>query len=129
MKPDPVDAFVKRRVQPEHQAVVAVVRKLMRALAPDATELITYGIPAFRQNGFLIGFAASAKHLSLHPMNNHTVADFANELAGYSTSTGTIRFTPDTPLPAAVVRKIVKARLAENEADAKEKAAMRGRTR
>ena len=84
-------------------------------------------IPAFRQNGFLIGFAASARHCSLHPMNSHTVADFATELAGYSTSTGTIRFTPEKPLPAALVRKIVKARITENDADAKEKLAMKGR--
>ena len=62
-------------------------------------------------------------------MNNHTVSDFAGELAGYSTSTGTIRFTPDRPLPAALVRKIVKARIAENKADAKEKAALKGRKR
>jgi uncharacterized protein YdhG (YjbR/CyaY superfamily) len=60
-------------------------------------------------------------------MNNHTVADFATELSGYSTSTGTIRFTPAKPLPAALVRKIVKARIAENDADAKEKLAMKGR--
>jgi uncharacterized protein YdhG (YjbR/CyaY superfamily) len=64
-------------------------------------------------------------HCSLHPMNSHTVADFATELAGYSMSTGTVRFTPDKPLPAAVVAKIVKARVAENAADAKEKAALK----
>ena len=100
---------------------------MIRKAAPKAEEVITYGIPAFKQNGFLLGFAASAKHCSLHPMNNHTVADFASELAGYSMSTGTVRFTPDKPLPAAVVAKIVKARIAENAADAKEKAAMKGR--
>ena len=92
---------------------------MIRKAAPKAEEVITYGIPAFKQNGFLLGFAASAKHCSLHPMNNHTVADFASELAGYSMSTGTVRFTPDKPLPAAVVAKIVKARIAENAADAK----------
>ena len=104
------------------------MRQTIRKAAPKAEEVITYGIPAFRQNGFLIGFAASAKHCSLHPMNGHTVADFAAELAGYSTSTGTIRFTPDKPLPAALITKIVKARVTENEADAKEKAASKGRS-
>ena len=95
---------------------------MIRRAAPNAKEVITYGIPAFRQDGFLIGFAASAKHCSLHPMNSHTVADFAADLAGYRTSSGTIRFTPDRPLPAALIRRIVRARVAENAAAAKEKA-------
>ena len=116
-----IDEYLAR-VEPEERAALAGLRQVIRKAAPQAEEVITYGIPAFRQNGFLIGFAASAKHCSLHPMNNHTVADFATELEGYSTSTGTIRFTPDKPLPAALVRKIVKARVKENEADAKEKA-------
>jgi uncharacterized protein YdhG (YjbR/CyaY superfamily) len=112
------------RVEHDQRAALDALRQVIRKAAPKAEEVITYGIPAFRQNGFLIGFAASAKHCSLHPMNNHTVADFATDLADYSTSKGTIRFTPDRPLPAALVRRIVKARVAENKADAKEKAAM-----
>jgi uncharacterized protein YdhG (YjbR/CyaY superfamily) len=119
-----IDEYLAR-VEPEQRAALEVLRRAIRKAAPKAEEVITYGIPAFRQNGFLIGFAASAKHCSLHPMNNHTVADFATDLVGYHTSTGTIRFTPDNPLPAALVTRIVKARVAENEADAKEKAAMK----
>ena len=118
-----IDQYLAR-VEPGQRAALEAVRQVIRKAAPHAEEVITYGIPAFRQNGFLIGFAASARHCSLHPMNGHTVADFAADLAGYSTSTGTIRFTPDKPLPAALIRKIVKARIAENEADAKEKAAL-----
>jgi uncharacterized protein YdhG (YjbR/CyaY superfamily) len=119
-----IDEYLAR-VEPEQRVALEALRRVIRTAAPEAKEVITYGIPAFRQDGFLIGFAASAKHCSLHPMNNHTVADFAADLAGYSTSTGTVRFTPDTPLPAALVRKIVKARVAENKADAKEKAAVK----
>ena len=119
-----IDQYLAR-VEPDQRAALEALRQTIRKAAPQAEEVITYGIPAFRQDGFLIGFAASAKHCSLHPMNNHTVADFAKELEGYSTSTGTIRFTPDKPLPAALVTKIVKARIAENKADAKEKAAMK----
>jgi uncharacterized protein YdhG (YjbR/CyaY superfamily) len=112
-----IDEYLAR-VEPEQRAALEALRQVIRKAAPRAEEIITYGIPAFRQNGFLIAFAASAKHCSLHPMTNHTVADFAKDLAGYSTSTGTIRFTPDKPLPATLVKKIVKARIEENEADA-----------
>jgi uncharacterized protein YdhG (YjbR/CyaY superfamily) len=122
-----IDEYLAR-IEPDQRAALEALRRVIRKAAPKAEEVITYGIPAFKQNGFLLGFAASAKHCSLHPMNNHTVADFASELAGYSMSTGTIRFTPDKPLPVAVVTKIVKARIAENAADAKEKAAMKGRS-
>jgi len=121
-----IDQYLAR-VEPDQRAALEALRRTIRKAAPKAEEVITYGIPAFKQDGFLIGFAASAKHCSLHPMNNHTVAAFAKDLQGYSTSTGTIRFTPDKPLPAALVTKIVKARVAENTADAKEKAAMKKR--
>jgi uncharacterized protein YdhG (YjbR/CyaY superfamily) len=121
-----IDEYLAR-VEPEQRAALEALRQVIRKAAPKAEEVITYGIPAFRQNGFLVGFAASAKHCSLHPMNNHTVADFATQLSDYSTSTGTIRFTPDKPLPVALVRKMVKARVAENDADLKEKVAMKGR--
>jgi uncharacterized protein YdhG (YjbR/CyaY superfamily) len=119
-----IDEYLAR-VEPEQRAALESLRQVIRKAAPKAEEVITYGIPAFRQDGLLIGFAASAKHCSLHPMNSHTVADFATDLVGYGTSAGTIRFTPDNPLPAALVRRIVRARIRENEADAKEKAAMR----
>src|SRR6476659_9058557 len=98
-----IDQYLAR-LEPEQREALEALRRIIRKAAPDAEEVITYGIPAFRQDGFLLGFAASAKHCSLHPMNNHTVSDFAGELAGYSTSTGTIRFTPAKPLPAALVR-------------------------
>jgi uncharacterized protein YdhG (YjbR/CyaY superfamily) len=109
-----IDEYLAR-VEPEQRAALEVLRRIIRKAAPKAEEVITYGIPAFRHHGFLIGFSASAKHCALHPMNGHTVADFAADLTGYSTSKGTIRFTPDKPLPATLVRKIVRARVAENE--------------
>jgi uncharacterized protein YdhG (YjbR/CyaY superfamily) len=121
-----IDEYLAR-LEPEQRDALEALRQVIRKAAPKAEEVITYGIPAFRHNGFLIGFAASARHCSLHPMNSHTVGDFATELSGYSTSTGTIRFTPEKPLPQALVRRIVKARVAENDADAKEKVAMKGR--
>jgi uncharacterized protein YdhG (YjbR/CyaY superfamily) len=116
-----IDQYLAR-VEPDQRAALAALREVIRKAAPKAEEIITYGIPAFRQNGALIGFSASAKHCSLHTMNGHTVADFAADLTGYGTSKGTIRFTPAQPLPASLVRKNVKARVAENESDARAKA-------
>jgi uncharacterized protein YdhG (YjbR/CyaY superfamily) len=119
-----IDEYLAR-LEPDQRAALETLRRTIRKAAPQAEEAISYGIPAFKQDGVLLGFAASAKHCSIHPMNGHTVADFASDLAGYSTSTGTIRFTPDKPLPAALVTRIVKARMAENRADARERTAMK----
>ena len=69
-----IDQYLAR-LEPEQREALEELRKIIRKAAPAAEEVITYGIPAFRQDGFLLGFAASAKHCSLHPMNNHTVAD------------------------------------------------------
>lgn len=118
-----IDEYLAR-VEPDQRVALEELRQQIRKAAPKAEEVISYGIAAFRQNGMLVGFAASAKHCSFHPMTSHTVADFADDLAGFSTSTGTIRFTPAKPLPAALVKKIVKARVAENDENAAEKAAM-----
>jgi uncharacterized protein YdhG (YjbR/CyaY superfamily) len=77
-----IDGYLAR-VEPAQRAALEAVRQVIRKAAPKAEEVISYGIACFRQDGPLIGFAASATHCSLHPMNNHTVADFATELAGY----------------------------------------------
>jgi len=86
----------------------------IRKAAPEAEECISYQIPAFRQNGMLVGFAAASNHCSFHPMNSTTVKEFEKELRNYDTSKGTIRFQPEKPLPAPLVRKLVKARLKQN---------------
>ncbi len=100
---------------PEDQRVaLEKLRKTIRSAAPQAEECISYQIPSFRQDGMLVGFGAAAHHCSFYLLNASTVADFAEELVGYDTSKGTIRFPTDKPLPVALVRKLVKARLAEN---------------
>lgn len=115
-KANPVDAYLAG-LPADQRAALARLRRQIRAAAPKAEECISYGMPAFRLGGRpLVGFSASAKHCSLFPMNGTTVAAFRSELKGFSTSKGTIRFTPDGPLPAALVRRIVKARVAENAA-------------
>ena len=98
----------------ESRAALQKVRRAIHAAAPKAEECISYGMPAFRLNGKLIaGFRATAKHCSYHPMSGDTVASLRTELAGFDTSRGTVRFAPQAALPAALVRRLVKIRIAE----------------
>jgi uncharacterized protein YdhG (YjbR/CyaY superfamily) len=98
----------------DQRAALDKLRKTIRAAAPGAEECISYGLPAFRLNGVLVAFGARANHCAFYPMSASTVAAYKDELTGYETSTGTVRFQPDNPLPAALVRRMVKARIAEN---------------
>ena len=89
----------------------AIIRS---AVPPQATETISYRIPAFRHNGILVWFAAFSDHCSLFPTAS-TLKTFKQELKGYVISKGTIQFPLDRPLPRALIRKIVKARVAQNQ--------------
>jgi uncharacterized protein YdhG (YjbR/CyaY superfamily) len=87
------------------------LRKDIKAAAPKAEECISYGIPGFRLNGkSLLTFGAAVKHCAFYP--GSTLQAFKKELKDYDTAKGTIRFPPEKPLPTALVRKIVKARIA-----------------
>ena len=103
---------------PDDQRVaLEKLRKAIKAAAPGAEEYVNYGIPAFRLNGkMLVAIGAGAKHCAFYPGSSTTVAAHAKELERYETSKGTIRFQPDKPLPDALVRKLVKARIAESRA-------------
>ena len=99
----------------DKRATLEKVRVAIRSAAPRAEECISYGLPAFRLNGrVLVAFKAAANHCAFHPMSGTTVAAHKVELAGYDTSPGTIRFQPTDALPARLIRKLVKARIAEN---------------
>ena len=98
----------------EQRTALEKLRKAIRAAAPRAEECISYGVPAFRLNGLLVAFGARPSHCAFYPMSATTVADHKDELKDYPTSKGTIRFQPDKPLPATLVRKLVRARIAEN---------------
>jgi uncharacterized protein YdhG (YjbR/CyaY superfamily) len=92
------------------------VRKAIHAAAPGAEECISYSLPAFRLNGKLVaGFGATASHCAYYPMSGAIVSECEDELTRYETSKGAIRFQPDTPLPRALIKKLVRARIAENE--------------
>jgi uncharacterized protein YdhG (YjbR/CyaY superfamily) len=104
----------------DKRAALEKLRKTIRAAAPEAEECISYQLPAFRQGGPLVGFGATANHCAFYLMSSSTVEAHADDLKGYDTSKGTIRFQADKPLPVTLVRKLVKARLAENAARRKE---------
>ena len=101
----------------DKRAALARLRKEIKTSAPKAEECMSYGIPGFRLNGkLLVSYGAGAKHCAFYP--GSIVQQFKKELKGYDTSgKGTIRFTADKPLPTALVRKIVKARIAERKCE------------
>lgn len=97
-----------------HRRVLEKICGTIRAVAPGAEECISYGLPTFKVDGRqLMAVGVWAKHCALYPMSGRAVAALGDALNGFSTSKGTIRFTAEKPLPAAIVKKLVKARLAE----------------
>jgi uncharacterized protein YdhG (YjbR/CyaY superfamily) len=116
--PRPADVEKYLAALPNDQRVLLErLRKTIRAAAPHATETISYQMPAFRDGDrLLVSYAAFKDHCSLFPMSLKVIDDHRDELQGHLSGRGTIRFLPDRPLPAALVRKIVKERLAENAA-------------
>jgi uncharacterized protein YdhG (YjbR/CyaY superfamily) len=114
-RPKSIDDFLST-VKPDQRATLELLRKTIQSAAPEAEECISYGLAAFRLKGRpLVAFGAGESHCAFYPMNGTTVAEFRADLKGFETSKGTIRFTPAKPLPAALVRKLVKARIKENE--------------
>jgi uncharacterized protein YdhG (YjbR/CyaY superfamily) len=112
VKPRTIDEYLAP-LSKEKRAALGKLRKDIRSAAPGAEECISYRIPAFRLGGrLLVGFGAAAKHCAFYP-GAHPVEAHKEELEAYDTSKGTIRFRPDSPLPAALVRKLVKTRIAE----------------
>lgn len=111
---------------PEKQrAALEKLRKIIKAAAPGSAEIISYRIPFFKYKGqMLVAFAAFKNHFSFFP-GSRVLRDIDADLEGYSLSAGTIRFTPDKPLPATLVKKIVKARIKENGEKAEKATAKR----
>ena len=92
------------------------MRQTIREAAPEAEEVISYQMPAFKLNGILVWFAAFKKHVGFYPKVS-AIEVFKKELSGYQVSKGTIRFPLDKPIPFDLVRKIVKYRIKENLKD------------
>ena len=100
----------------DDRAALSKLRAVIKAAAPQATERLSYGVPAFDQQGVLVSYAAFKNHCSFFPMSDQVMADHAADIEGHAVSKGTLHFTRDKALPAALVKKLVKARLAENAA-------------
>jgi uncharacterized protein YdhG (YjbR/CyaY superfamily) len=106
-----VDEYLASLPMQARQALEEL-RSTLRDLIPDGEECLSYGMPAVCVGGkAVVGYAASSKHCSLHPMDGTTVAALSDRLAGYETSKGTIRFAPETPLPRDLIVAIVDHRL------------------
>ncbi len=110
------------RLASEPRAALEKLRAQIHAAAPGVEETISYGQPTFMLHGHLVAFGAFKKHLSFFPMSSSVIAKFP-EAAPFATSSGTMQFQPERPIPAALVKKIVKARIARNLEVASERAA------
>ena len=111
-KPQTIDEYLAF-LSNEKRAALEKLRKAIKSAAPNAQECISYGIPGFRLGGrYLMGFGAAANHCSFYP-GAYPLEAHKDELKAYDTSKGTIRFQADSPLPATLVRKLIKTRIAE----------------
>lgn len=109
-----VDQFIAQ-YPADTQAILQKVRRTIQAAAPDAQEKIGYGIPTFTYKGNLIHFSAYEHHLGIYP-GAQAIVDFADELQGYETSKGTIKFPLDQPIPYELIDKITRHRAAMQDA-------------
>lgn len=112
--PKTVSAYLAAVPEPARSTLKRVQAVIRSVVPPETTEDISYGIPAFKYKGCLVWYAAFADHCSFFPGNSSLLKTFKDELKGYTTSKGTIRFPVDKPLPAPLLKKMVKARIAEN---------------
>ena len=110
-----VESYLEACPEP-HRSTLEKMRATIRSVVPkEATEAISYGMPSFQYKGGLVAYAAFKQHCSFFPMSGSLVGEFAEELKNYKTAKGTIQFAVDKPLPAGLVKKMVKARVIQND--------------
>ncbi|MGE5204317.1 MAG: iron chaperone [Chlamydiota bacterium] len=112
--PKSVDEYLAGVSEPARSTLNQIRAAIRSAAPPEATETISYRIPAFRYKEVLVWFAAFSNHCSVFPTSS-IIETFKKDLKGYTTSKGTIQFPTDKPLPAALIKKMVKARVAQVE--------------
>lgn len=113
--PSGVEEYLAAVPEPARTTLNKIRASIRAAVGPAATERISYGMPAFHYQGPLMAYGAFARHCSLFPMSVSVIEAFQEELKDYRTSKGTLQFPLDKPLPAALVKKLVRARMAQNE--------------
>jgi uncharacterized protein YdhG (YjbR/CyaY superfamily) len=112
-KPRTIDEFLEP-VEPDKREALEQLRRTIRSVAPDAEECISYGIAAFRVRGAVVaGFAPTSKGCSYYPFSGSTLRILARDLKSYSQTKSALHFAADRPLPKALVRKLIQARLDE----------------
>jgi uncharacterized protein YdhG (YjbR/CyaY superfamily) len=112
--PQTVDEYLARVPEPG-RSTLQKIRATVRSIAPpETTEAISYRIPAFKYKGMLVWYAAFSDHCSLFP-GSSVLAKYKDEIKNYAVSKGTIRFPVDKPLPATLLKRLVKAKIAENK--------------
>jgi uncharacterized protein YdhG (YjbR/CyaY superfamily) len=118
MTRDPAIDEYMARATPRSRALLQKLRKTIRSIVPEVEECISYGMPAFRYQGRIIGgFQATSKGCSYYPFSGTTLKTLADELDGYRQTKSALHFGPDKPLPASLVRKLLKARIVEAKRD------------
>lgn len=128
IKAKTVEEYLAQVPEPARGTLKKVRESIRKAAPSGTTEKLSYGMPAFYYNGPLVAYAAFTEHCSFFPMSGGVVAELQKELSGYKTSKGTIQFAIDKPLPASLVKKLVKARL-EQKASKEKKAGAKRRKR
>ena len=106
------------------QKILHQIRKTIKLAAPDAEELISYQMPAFKQNGVLVYFAAYKKHIGFYPTASGVIA-FQNQILEYKSSKGAIQFPIDKPMPLDLIERIVKYRIEANAVKSEKKKALK----
>jgi uncharacterized protein YdhG (YjbR/CyaY superfamily) len=108
-----IDVYLAK-VSGDKRTALDKLRKTIRSIVPKAEECISYGMPAFRVDGTVVaGFQATAKGCSYYPFSGTTLRTLTGDLRGYDKTKSALHFSPDQPLPATLVRKLLKARIAE----------------
>ena len=123
LNPASIDEYIQA-FPPEIQSILQSIRTTIRKAAPEAEEIISYRMPAFKQNGILVYFAAFKKHIGLYPPVSGDAA-IEKAIAPYAGPKGNLQFPLDQPVPYKLIERIVKLRLKQNQAKSK-KAARKG---